>query len=163
LRYASTVAIADFEAEGTYVGVQGTSRIGITNRGGLRCTRTGLIVKRLIPHHFPEGALMIVVRDVFEVYPERLGDAEVLLGKLSAAWHTVGAVESRSFHDRSGEHFPGGEGYPRVIVETALRGNAALEATYMSGPKSSAAFRGCWTDLHGVVRRAQREILQPDD
>lgn len=106
---------------------------------------------------------MIVVRDVFEVYPERLGDAEVLLGKLSAAWQTVGAVESRSFHDRSGEHFPDGEGYPRLIVETALRGSAALEDTYTNGARSSAAFRGCWTDLHGVVRRAQREILQPDD
>ncbi|MGH9887104.1 MAG: hypothetical protein ACREBE_16380 [bacterium] len=106
---------------------------------------------------------MIVVRDIFEVYPERISDAEVLLGELSAAWPTVGAVQSRTFPDDSGESFPDGNGYPRFIVETELRSHAALRDTHSDGTKSSEAFRSCWTNLRGVVRRTQRSIVQPDD
>ena len=102
---------------------------------------------------------MIVVRDVFDVYPDRLAEAESLFRELQTIGVQIGLGPARVMLDRSDSYFDRPQEYGQFVVEREY------STTDSFSEKSTAAmaddrWQRAWTACKPVVRRARREILE---
>jgi hypothetical protein len=102
---------------------------------------------------------MIVVRDVFDVYPDRIAEAEALIRELQTAGVQVGLGPARVMVDRTDSYFDRPGEYGHLVVEREF---ATVDefSTKSSSAMTDDRWHRAWTVCKPVVRRARREILE---
>ena len=105
------------------------------------------------------GGRVIVVRDVFDVYPDRIAEAEPLIRELQAIGVQIGLGPARVMIDRSASYFERPLEYGQFVVEREF------PTSEFFSEKSRVAmaddrWHRAWTACKPVVRRMRREILE---
>lgn len=101
---------------------------------------------------------MIVVRDVLDVYPDCIGEAEPIIRELEAIGAQVGLGPARVLVDRSDAYFERQQEDARFVIEREF----STAESFSEKSRAASAddrWQRAWTACKPVVRRARREIL----
>jgi hypothetical protein len=102
---------------------------------------------------------MIVVRDVFDVYHDRLSEAESLIRELQTVGTQIGLGPARVMVDRSDSYFQRRQEYHHLVVEREFPSTESFSEK-IAAAMSDDQWMRAWTACKPIVYRARREIFE---
>jgi hypothetical protein len=102
---------------------------------------------------------MLIVRDIFEVYPDRLVEAQRLVENLQLVGPEVGVGNGRLLVDFTKEHFNWPREFGMFVVEWEFDTLDSFKERTAAAMRDDRWHRA-WTALKPVVRSARREVLR---
>jgi hypothetical protein len=101
---------------------------------------------------------MIVVRDVFDVHPDRITEAKLLIGGLQTTGAQIGLGPARVLLDLTDSYYERQQQESRIVVEREFADVDTFSAKTRAAMADSR-WLAAWSACKPVVRQARREIL----